>query len=187
VINALTGRFHPCQIVADLQTIQEHSELERCSVAWVGDGNNVAASLILAAAILGMKLQVATPASHRPDPVVCERARQLAAGTGARIAYTEDPVAAVRGVDFVYTDTWTSMGQEDEKAERQRVFAPYQVNTRLLEHAPDALLLHCLPAYRDLEVTGEVLDGSRSIVWDQSENRLHSQKAILERLLLGPF
>jgi ornithine carbamoyltransferase len=135
--------------------------------------------------VLGLRLRVATPASHRPDPRIVERGRALAAASGARIEYSEDPVEAVRGADFVYTDTWTSMGQEAEKAERQRIFAPYQVNARLLSHAPDAFFLHCLPAYRELEVTSEVLDGPRSIVWDQAENRLHSQKAILERLILG--
>jgi ornithine carbamoyltransferase len=185
VINALTDRSHPCQIMADLQTIAEHADLDRVLVAWVGDGNNVVASLIEAVAVLGLRLRVATPASHRPDPRIVERGRALAAASGARIEYSEDPVEAVRGADFVYTDTWTSMGQEAEKAERQRIFAPYQVNARLLSHAPDAFFLHCLPAYRELEVTSEVLDGPRSIVWDQAENRLHSQKAILERLILG--
>ena len=187
VINALTDRYHPCQIVADLQTIAERADLEQATVAWVGDGNNVAASLILGASILGLELRVATPETHRPDPRVCARAAHLARGAGARVSYTADPVEAVRGADFVYTDTWTSMGQEEEKAERQRIFAPYQVNTRLLEHAPEAWFLHCLPAHRELEVSSEVLDGERSIVWDQAENRLHSQKAILERLILGPF
>jgi len=187
VINALTDRYHPCQIVADLQTIAERGDLERSAVAWVGDGNNVAASLILGVSILGLELRVATPETHRPDARVCARARALAERTGARVSYTADPVLAVSGADFVYTDTWTSMGQEEEKAERQRIFAPYQVNTRLLEHAPEAWFMHCLPAYRELEVSSEVLDGERSIVWDQAENRLHSQKAILERLILGPF
>lgn len=187
VINALTDRFHPCQIVADLQTIAERADLERAVVAWVGDGNNVAASLVLATSILGMELRVATPDSHRPEPDVCARAEAFARASGACVSYTSDPVAAVRGADFVYTDTWVSMGQEEEKAERQRVFAPYQVNTRLLAHAPDAWVLHCLPAHRDLEISGEVLDGERSIVWDQAENRLHSQKAILERLIRGPL
>jgi ornithine carbamoyltransferase len=185
VINALTDRFHPCQIVADLQTIAERADLERAVLAWVGDGNNVAASLILGTSILGMELRVATPDSHRPDPAVCARAEALARASGARLSYTSDPAAAVRGADFVYTDTWVSMGQEAEKAERQRIFAPYQVNTRLLANAPEAWVLHCLPAYRELEISSEVLDGERSIVWDQAENRLHSQKAILERLILG--
>jgi ornithine carbamoyltransferase len=187
VINALTDRYHPCQVVADLQTMAERSDLDRAAVAWVGDGNNVAASLILGASILGMELRVATPDSHRPDPDVCARAAELAGASGARVSYTADPVEAVRGAAFVYTDTWVSMGQEAEKAERQRVFAPYQVNTRLLAHAPEAWVLHCLPAYRELEISSEVLDGDRSIVWDQAENRLHSQKAILERLILGPL
>jgi ornithine carbamoyltransferase len=143
--------------------------------------------LILSAAILGGRLRVATPDSHRPDADVCARAEALAKRSGARLRFTSDPVEAVRGADFVYTDTWTSMGQEAEEEERQRIFAPYQVNTPLLAHAPDALFLHCLPAHREREVTGEVLDGPRSIVWDQAENRLHAQKAILERLIRGPF
>lgn len=187
VINALTDRFHPCQIIADLQTVEEHGEIERSVLAYVGDGNNVSASLLLAIAILGGTLRVATPDSHRVAADVCERAEQLAATTGATLVHTTDPVEAVTGADFVYTDTWTSMGQEEEKAERKRIFAPYQVNAALLAHAPEAFFLHCLPAYRELEVTAEVLDGPRSIVWDQAENRLHAQKAILERLILGPF
>lgn len=185
VINALTDRYHPCQAIADLQTIEEHGQIERAQVAYVGDGNNVAASLILSMAILGGRLRVATPDSHAPDPAVRERAAALAGTTGAQLCYTRDPVEAVRDAHFVYTDTWTSMGQEEEQAERKRIFAPYQVNARLLEHAPDALFLHCLPAHRGLEVTAEVLDGPRSIVWDQAENRLHAQQAILECLLVG--
>ncbi|MBW2313700.1 MAG: ornithine carbamoyltransferase [Deltaproteobacteria bacterium] len=187
VINALTDRFHPCQIIADLQTVAERADLDRAVLAYVGDGNNVAASLTLAVSILGMELRVATPDTHRVAPEVCAQAATLAEASGAKILYTADPVEAVRGADFVYTDTWTSMGQEDEKAERKKIFAAYQVNTRLLEHAPEAWVLHCLPAYRELEISSSVLDGERSIVWDQAENRLHSQKAILERLILGPF
>jgi len=187
VINALTDRYHPCQIVADLQTVAERADLDRAVLAWVGDGNNVAASLILAISILGLELRVATPDSHRPDAAVCARAATLASVSGARVRYTADPAEAVRGAGFVYTDTWTSMGQEAEKTERQKVFAPYQVNARLLAHAPEAWVLHCLPAYRGFEISSEVLDGERSIVWDQAENRLHSQKAILERLILGPL
>jgi ornithine carbamoyltransferase len=187
VINGLTDRYHPCQILADLQTVAERADLDRAALAWVGDGNNVAASLVLATSILGVELRVATPDSHRVDPDVCARAAKFAERSGARLSFGADPVEAVRGADFVYTDTWTSMGQEAEKQERQRIFAPYQVNTRLLAHAPEAFVLHCLPAYRELEISSEVLDGARSIVWDQAENRLHSQKAILERLILGPF
>jgi len=187
VINALTDRYHPCQAVADLQTVAERSDLDRAVVAYVGDGNNVAASLLRTSAVLGLELRIATPESHVVDPAVRAQAASLAEGSGATLRYTVDPVEAVAGAGFVYTDTWTSMGQEAEKAERTKLFAPYQVNTRLLAHAPDAWVLHCLPAYRELEISGEVLDGDRSIVWDQAENRLHSQKAILERLILGPF
>jgi len=186
VINGLTDLLHPCQALADLQTIAEHVELKDAVVAWVGDGNNVANSLLLAAAVLGLELRVATPASHRPALRVRERAESLAGRSGARLRFGEDPVDAVKGADFVYTDVWASMGQEAEQEARRRIFAPYQVNAELLRHAPAARVLHCLPAHRGEEITGEVLDGGRSIVLDQAENRLHAQKAILERLLAWP-
>ncbi|HEY5658863.1 MAG TPA: ornithine carbamoyltransferase, partial [Myxococcota bacterium] len=137
------------------------------------------------AAVLGLELHLATPDDHRPAPSVCKRAEVLAAASGARIRWTEDPAQAVRGADFVYTDVWTSMGQEDEQALRRRIFKPYQVNAELVRLAPRAWIMHCLPAHRGEEITDDVLDGERSIVLDQAENRLHAQKAILERLL-GP-
>ena len=149
----------------------------------MGDGNNMANSLLNGAAVLGLQLRLATPASHRPDPEVRKRADALAADSGAQLSWTEDPREAVRGADFVYTDVWTSMGQEEEAAARRAIFAPYQVNPELLAEAPEAWVLHCLPAHRGEEITDAVLDGDRSIVFDQAENRLHAQKAILERLL----
>jgi ornithine carbamoyltransferase len=184
VINGLTDLLHPCQVMADLQTIAERVELKDAVIAYVGDGNNMANSLLLGAAVLGLELRLGTPSSHRPALRVRRRAEGLAKRSGARLAWSEDAVDAVRGASFVYTDTWTSMGQEEEAELRRRVFAAYQVNAALLEHAPDAWVMHCLPAHRGDEITDEVLDGPRSIVFDQAENRLHSQKAILERLLV---
>ena len=143
----------------------------------------MANSLLLGAAVLGLELRIATPESHRPARLVRKRAEELAAASGARLSWSKDPVEAVRGADFVYTDVWTSMGQEAEHDLRLALFQPYQVNAELMRHAPDAWVLHCLPAHRGEEITDEVLDGERSIVFDQAENRLHAQKAILERLL----
>jgi ornithine carbamoyltransferase len=183
VVNGLTDLLHPCQAMADLVTIAGVMKPRDATVAYVGDGNNVAYSLILLSAVLGLRLRLATPSSHPPAVRVMERARALAATSGARIEWTEDPVEAVRGVDFLYTDTWTSMGQEAEAEQRRRLFRPYQVNAELLRHTADARVMHCLPAHRGEEVTAEVLDGPRSLVFDQAENRLHAQNAILERLL----
>jgi ornithine carbamoyltransferase len=183
VVNGLTDLLHPCQVMADFQTIAERVELKDAVVAYVGDGNNMANSLLLGAAVLGLDLRLATPATHRPALRVRRQAEALAASSGARLSWGEDPRAAVRGAGFVYTDTWTSMGQEEESELRRRIFAGYQVNTALLAEAPDAWVMHCLPAHRGEEITDEVLDGERSVVFDQAENRLHAQKAILERLL----
>jgi len=184
VINGLTDLLHPCQVMADLQTIAEKRPLAESVIAYVGDGNNMANSLLNGAAVLGLELRLATPESHRPARRVRKRAEEIAARSGARISWSEDPALAVRGAHFVYTDVWTSMGQEAEHQMRLSLFRPYQVNTELLRHAPDAWVMHCLPAHRGEEITDEVLDGERSIVFDQAENRLHAQKAILERLLL---
>ncbi len=183
VINGLTDLLHPCQAMADLVTIAGVTKPADATLAYVGDGNNVVNSLILLAAVLGLRLHVATPASHRPSIRVLDRARALAEKSGAEIELGEDPAAAVTGADFVYTDTWTSMGQEDEADARRRIFHDYQVNAALLAHAPGAYVMHCLPAHRGEEVTAEVLDGPRSLVFDQAENRLHAQNAILEHLL----
>ncbi|MGH0033269.1 MAG: ornithine carbamoyltransferase [Myxococcota bacterium] len=184
VINGLTDLLHPCQVMADFQTVAERKPLAEAEIAYVGDGNNMANSLLLGAAVLGVSLRIGTPESHRPALRVRKRAEELAARSGARIAWSEDPRETVAGADFVYTDVWTSMGQEEETALRRRLFQPYQLNAELLAlAAPDAWVLHCLPAHRGEEITDEVLDGPRSIVFDQAENRLHAQKAILERLL----
>jgi ornithine carbamoyltransferase len=183
VINGLTDLLHPCQAMADLQTIAERCEPKDAVIAFVGDGNNVANSLVNLAAVLGLELRVATPSSHRPALRVRKRAEPIAARSGARISFGDDPFEAVKGASFVYTDTWTSMGQEQEAELRRRIFAGYQVNAKLLAHAADAWVMHCLPAHRGEEITEDVLDGPKSLVLDQAENRLHSQKAILERLL----
>ena len=185
VVNGLTDLLHPCQAMADVQTISERVDLEKATIAYVGDGNNVANSLLEAIAVLGGELRLATPESHQPALAVRKRAAELARRSGARISWTPDPVEAVRGAQFVYTDVWTSMGQEHESEQRRALFEPYQLNARLLRHAPEAWVLHCLPAHRGEEITDDVLDGPRSIVLDQAENRLHAQKAILERLLAG--
>jgi ornithine carbamoyltransferase len=183
VINGLTDLLHPCQVMADLQTVAEKAELASARIAYVGDGNNMANSLLYGAAVLGLELRLATPESHRPAVRVRKRAEEIAAGSGARLSWSEDPAEAVRGATFVYTDVWTSMGQESEQEERRRIFRPYQVNAELMAHAEDAWVMHCLPAHRGEEITDEILDGPKSLVLDQAENRLHAQKAILERLI----
>ena len=183
IINGLTDLLHPCQAMADLATIAQYMDPREATLAYVGDGNNVVNSLLQLSAVLGLRLNVATPASHRPDSNILARVDALAKDSGAEITIGEDPVAAVHGVDFVYTDTWTSMGQEEEAALRRKIFKDYQVNDELLAHTDRAKLMHCLPAHRGEEVTADVLDGPQSIVFDQAENRLHAQNAILERLI----
>lgn len=180
VINALSDRYHPCQILADMLTLRERFEsLDGLKLAFVGDGNNVANSLMLTAGRLGVHVAVATPAGYQPDAEIVAQAAAMGS-----ITVTEDPAEALAGADAVYTDVWTSMGQEAESAERQRAFAPYQVNENLLALAkPDAIFLHCLPAKRGEEVTDQVMECSRSAVFDQAENRLHAQKALLVMLL----
>lgn len=182
VINALSDHEHPCQALADYLTVLEHlGRLEGITLAFVGDGNNVYHSLALMGALLGVNVRLACPAGYEGNSAVVARARELAEGTGARIGVTHDPREAVAGADVVYTDVWASMGQEAEAASRAQVFAPYRVDPALLEIAgPRALVMHCLPAHRGEEITSEVVDGPRSIVLDQSENRLHAQKALLE-------
>ena len=184
VVNALTDLLHPCQVMADLLTISERVELGEARIAFVGDGNNVANSLLLAASVLGLDLRLATPETHRPAASIRSRAADLAERSGARIRFTSSPVEAIRDADFVYTDVWTSMGQEEEAEKRRAIFEPYQVNAALMKSAPaEARVMHDLPAHRGEEITDEILDGPRSIVFDQAENRLHAQKAVLERLL----
>ncbi|MDP8923919.1 MAG: ornithine carbamoyltransferase [Chloroflexota bacterium] len=187
VINGLSDLEHPCQALADFQTLAERAgTLAGQRLAYVGDGNNVAHSLMLAAPVLGVHLRVATPLAYAPDARIGARARELAEQHGTELRLLEDPVEAVRDVGFIYTDTWFSMGQEDEAERRRPVFAPYQVNDGLLRAAgPRALVMHCLPAHRGEEITDEVLDGPRCIAYDQAENRLHAQKALLVELL-GP-
>lgn len=187
VINALSDLEHPCQALADYMTLQERfGDAKKIRLAYVGDGNNVAHSLMLLAAGLGSAISIATPEGYGPDPEITAAALEMANATGAQIEITNDPAQAVAGADAVYTDVWASMGQEEETAERARIFAPYQVNEKLMAHASaDAVFMHCLPAHRGEEVTEEVIDSPRSVVFDQAENRLHAQKAILLLLLGG--
>jgi len=185
VINALSDLLHPCQAVADMLTLHEHlGQLKGARLAFVGDGNNVAHSLAQAAARTGMHLTIATPRGYEPDAVFFRQVKEDALLTGAQIAVVDDPAEAVRGADAVYTDVWTSMGQEAEAARRRVAFAAFQVNGMLMSLArPNALFLHCLPAHRGEEVTDAVLDGPRSVVLDQAENRLHVAKALFLALL----
>jgi ornithine carbamoyltransferase len=184
VISGLDDREHPCQIVGDLLTMKEHcGRIEGLSVAYVGDGNNVCNSLMLGCALAGAGFVAACPQGYDPAEDLVERAQGIAAKRGTRTEIVREPLKAVKGADIVYTDVWVSMGDEKEAAERERVFAPYQVNEALMEIAPRALFMHCLPAHRGYEVTDDVIDSDRSIVWDQAENRLHAQKAILVDLL----
>jgi ornithine carbamoyltransferase len=186
VINGLTIREHPCQSLADLFTLHERfGDLHGLTLAFVGDGNNVYHSLALLGATLGMQVRLAHPAGYGPSQKVVEKALDLAAASGGSVSFTEDPDAAVEGADVVYTDAWTSMGQEAEAEERRDAFARYQVNERLLASSPSALVMHCLPAHRGEEITSDVMDGPRSIIFEQSENRLHAQKALLVELLAG--
>ncbi len=189
VVNALTDHAHPCQVLADLLTVAEHvGGPSGRALAYLGDGaNNMAHSYLLGCALAGMDVRVGAPGSHLPEPAVVARAEEIAATTGGSVTVTTAPEEAVTGADVVATDTWVSMGQEAEKAGRSGAgspFAPYAVTEDLLSrHAPRARVLHCLPAYRGLEVSAEVLDGPRAMVWDEAENRLHVQKALLSWLL----
>jgi ornithine carbamoyltransferase len=183
VINGLTDLLHPCQVMADLLTIRQHipQELSELRVAWVGDGNNMANSWLNAAALLGFELRLAFPRGYEPDAAILERAR-----AATRVVVTHDPREAVAGADVVNTDVWASMGQEEEAAERARAFAGYCIDERMMATASDrAIFLHCLPAHRGEEVSEGVLEGPASRVWDQAENRLHVQKAIMARLMGG--
>ncbi|MGH2785948.1 MAG: ornithine carbamoyltransferase [Actinomycetota bacterium] len=185
VINALTDLEHPCQALADLLTIREvKGKLKGVRLTYVGDGNNVAHALLLAGALAGMDVAVATPPGYEPIPQIAKRAAEIAESTGGSVEVTTDAVVAVTGTDVVYTDVWASMGQEAEAEERRLIFAPYQVNPVLFARAADgAIVLHCLPAHRGEEIADEVIDGPHSFVWDQAENRLHTQKALMEWLI----
>jgi ornithine carbamoyltransferase len=187
VINALSNLEHPCQALADYFTLQERfGDLKNIRLAYVGDGNNVAHSLLLTCACLGSKIRIATPPGYEPDAQIVTDAREIAQETGAIIETLSDPHAAVAGVDAIYTDAWTSMGQEHQAAERDRIFPPYQVNEELVAGAAShAVFMHCLPAHRGQEITDAVIDSVRSVVFDQAESRLHVQKAILLLLLGG--
>ncbi len=185
VINALSNVEHPCQIVADLLTIKEYKgSLKDVKVVWVGDGNNVCNSLILAAALAGMELVVSTPRGYEPKREIVEKAKEIAKETGAKITFEANPNSAVKDADVIYTDVWASMGQEDERDERLKVFSAYQVNEELVNRAKDdVIVMHCLPAHRGEEITDAVIEGTNSVIFDQAENRLHAQKAILLKLI----
>jgi ornithine carbamoyltransferase len=185
VVNALSDFEHPCQCLADLLTVQEHkAHLGGLTLAYVGDGNNVAHSLLLGGAKAGMHVRVATPLGFEPIPQVVQRAQEIGEETGGSAAVTNDPDEACAGADVLYTDVWASMGQEEEAAERTLVFQGYRIDQAAVERAaPDVIVLHCLPAHRGQEITDEVIDGPHAVVWDQAENRLHTQKALLLWLL----
>lgn len=186
IVNALSDDFHPCQILADWQTVIEHKgRLAGLTVAYLGDGaNNMGHSYLLGGATAGMHVRIGAPAGYQPDPAVVRDAEKIAGETGGSVAVTDDPKAAISGADVVITDTWISMGQESEKEARLALFGDFAITAESLANAaPDAIVLHCLPAYRGLEISSEVLDGPQSVVWDEAENRLHAQKALLVWLL----
>ncbi|MGB9858101.1 MAG: ornithine carbamoyltransferase [Dictyoglomaceae bacterium] len=184
VINGLSDLEHPCQVLADYFTIREKKGERRLKVVYLGDGNNVAHSLILGGAILGMEVVCSSPKDFYPHPKVLEKAKEIAKKTSAKIEIIEDPKSAVKDADVLYTDVWISMGQEEEKEKRLKVFPPYQLNNELLSLAKeDVIVMHCLPAHRGEEITDEVMDGPHSVVFDEAENRLHVQKAIMALLI----
>jgi ornithine carbamoyltransferase len=187
VVNALSDMEHPCQALADYFTLQERfGDLKNICLAYVGDGNNVAHSLLLTCACLGSTIRVATPKGYGPNPEIVADSREIAEQTGAVIDILTDPHAAVAGADAIYTDAWASMGQEHEAGERARIFPPYQMNDELVTGAaPHAVFMHCLPAHRGEEITDAIIDSERSVVFDQAESRLHVQKAILYLLMGG--
>lgn len=181
VINGLTDDYHPTQVIADLITIQEHKgRLKGIKMAYVGDGNNMTHSLMIGGAKTGMDVVIAAPEGYKPNPEIVAQAQQYAAESGGSVTVLDDPKEAVAGADVIYTDTWASMGQEAEKEIRKKAFAGYQVDSALMALAKqNAIFMHCLPAYRDWEVTDEVMEGAQSVVFDEAENRLHAHKAIL--------
>jgi ornithine carbamoyltransferase len=187
IINALTDLEHPCQVLADLQTIQAaFGQLAGLKLSYCGDGNNMAHSLMLGCAMVGMDVAIASPSNFIPDPQIVDRARSIAAIKGTQVIITQSPQEAVSKAHVVYTDVWASMGQESEASNRLPIFQPYQVNQELLTIAdPESIVLHCLPAHRGEEITADVLEGSRSRVWEQAENRMHAQKALLVSVLGG--
>ncbi len=184
IINALTDLEHPCQILADLLTVREcFGSLQGNTLTYLGDGNNMAHSLLLGGALTGLNIRIAAPKGYEPDPKIVAQAKEIA-GDKSEIVVTTDPMAAVEGSQVVYTDVWASMGQEDSADSRIPIFQPYQVNQKLLDNADkDAIVLHCLPAHRGEEITAEAIESDRSRVWDQAENRLHAQQALMAALL----
>lgn len=186
VINGLTDLHHPCQVLADLQTIREiKGKLEGVKLAYIGDGNNMAHSLMIGAAMMGLNISVASPNGYEPEAAVTEKAEKLAKENGATVIVTNDPKEAAKDADFIYTDVWASMGQEEEQLLREKAFNDYQVNDELLAEAKkDVSFLHCLPAHRGEEVSAKVIDGEHSVVFQQAENRLHAQKALLTALMI---
>ena len=185
VINGLSDLHHPCQVLADLLTINEkHASLKDLKLSYLGDGNNVCNSLLLGGSMMGMEVVAATPSTHQPDPKVVRTAQANAAKYGGKVGLTSDPEAAAKNADVLYTDVWVSMGQEKEQADRMKIFPAFQINSKIVKIAkPDVMVMHCLPAHRGLEITDDVIDGPNSVVWDQAENRLHAQKALLAVLL----
>jgi ornithine carbamoyltransferase len=185
VVNALTDQFHPCQTLADLLTIREHKGATAgLTMTFLGDAAcNMGHSYLLAGALAGMHVRVSGPEGYRPDPALLGRAQEIAATTGGSAEVVAEAREAASGADVLITDTWVSMGKEQESADRAEVFGPWQLNEDLVELAADPIVLHCLPAYRGKEITAEVLDGPRSVVWDEAENRRHAQKAIMSWLL----
>ena len=185
VINGLSDMAHPCQVLADLQTILEHKgTLQGLKMAFIGDGNNMANSLLIGGAKMGMHVAIASPEGYEPDERIVELAREIAAENGAEITITHNPVEAAADADVIYTDVWASMGFEEEQKQREAAFADYQVNEELVKAAkPDYLFLHCLPAHRGEEVSEGVIDGENSVIFDQAENRLHAQKALMVALM----
>lgn len=185
VINALTDLLHPCQVLADLQTIYEKKgTLEGLKFAYIGDGNNMANSIMYGCGKMGLDCAIGCPEGYEPNADVTENAKDDFKKSGANLLITPAPVEAIKNADIVYTDTWVSMGQESEKAERQKLFMPYQIDEKLFKNAKsDAIFMHCLPAYRGFEVTPEVIDGPNSVIFDEAENRLHAQKAIMATLM----
>lgn len=181
IINGLTDLLHPCQVLADLMTAYEHKgKLEGLKLAYLGDGNNMAHSLLYGCSKVGMDIAVATPEGYMCDGQIVENAKDDAKKSGSAVTITNDPEEAIKDADVVYTDTWVSMGQEAEKEERLKIFTPYQVNGKLFKTAKtDAIFMHCLPAYRGFEVTEDVIDGKNSVIFDEAENRLHAQKAVM--------
>ncbi len=185
IINGLTDLVHPCQILADFQTIREHKgKLSGLKLAYIGDGNNMAHSLLYGGAKVGMEIAIVTPKEYECDKEVVKNAMEDAAKTGTKLTITNDPKEAIKDADVVYADTWVSMGQEDEKAKKIKIFKDYQIDKELFSHAKsDAIFLHCLPAYRGYEVTEDVIDGPNSVIFDEAENRLHAQKAVMVKLM----